>query len=909
MSEMKYQSICGAVLLILTVLPARGEETSRCVRFAYLVSGDRKPVPEYVKAIEDAARDIRGWYAKQLGGPTFNLTDPIVEVLHSEKPAAWFTTHPNGKDEASWGFYNTLDEMRRLRDVHPIRDNSIWVVYSDGPGNKGRAMPGFAYLPEDDLLGLVGKHPTQEDPVRWVAGMGHELGHTLGLPHPRDTQKHHDALMWAGFYGKYPDRCYLTDEDKAILAKNPFIVASADLSLVPKPHLAKSLEEPPWRLGTAMRLRVPEQIPKANEHFQVVADALEMLANTGMHFVGQSEEADVVVVVDRALAADAYVLRVHADGVQIEASSLQGIAHATATLLQLIGQYRDTVIPAMEIRDEPDCSYRNFMVDLGRNPHSLESLKETIDLLWFYKVDSLQLHLTDDQRFTFPSKAFPKLLTEKGKITWEQFAELERYAQARGIAIIPELEVPGHSGILRQTYPEVFGKTPTDLAQSETARKGIKVLLDEMIELFPSSPYIHIGGDEAAGVPEELQRSLINDLHAYLKSKGKQTVVWEGPSLGEGDNKVNTDVIHLNWETIYFPAERMLAAGYRVVNATWDPLYIVDHYPRNNFTMASPQRIYETLRLTKFQHFNPGMPAFAKPLVTERSDRLIGFCMPWWEGRDENYAAVCFPRVIPMAEIAWNHDSRRDHRDFAARSAATETVRQRTFYPVDIVCNGLAVPEDGVFHDHTQVALEQGDRSGEIRYTLDGSKPNADATLYRKPLTIDQSTIVRAALFTDGEQVSHDSRRSLTCVRPIENLALGKRVTSNRTSGSPFSIGRLTDGGTGALDYYLAYPSEPDPVEITVDLGDATTINRITVFAYFNARAYESYRVLVSRDGEEFSEVGRRLEKPAQPTVFINHDFEPQEVRYIRVESNGCKQNVFESFSRLIEIQAFLIER
>ncbi len=179
--------------------------------------------------------------------------------------------------------------------------------------------------------------------------------------------------------------------------------------------------------------------------------------------------------------------------------------------------------------------------------------------------------------------------------------------------------------------------------------------------------------------PHELQRALINDLHAHLKAKGKEAIVWEGPPLGKGDNKVDTEVIQLNWRTIDFPADKMLSEGYRVVNAAWDPLYIVDHYPRNNFTMASPLYIYETLQLTKFQHFNPGMPTFAKPVESERSDRLIGFCMPWWEGRDENYARMCFPRVIPMAEVAWCHDQERDYQDFAARSAATEKVRQRAF--------------------------------------------------------------------------------------------------------------------------------------------------------------------------------------------------------------------------------------
>ena len=133
--------------------------------------------------------------------------------------------------------------------------------------------------------------------------MGHELGHALGLPHPRDTKKHYDALMWAGFYGKYPDRCYLTDEDKIILARNPFIVTTAELNLVPKPHLVKSLEGQPWRLGAAMRVRVPEHIPEAKEHFRVVAGALKMLANSDIRFVDETDAADLVVVVEPALAA------------------------------------------------------------------------------------------------------------------------------------------------------------------------------------------------------------------------------------------------------------------------------------------------------------------------------------------------------------------------------------------------------------------------------------------------------------------------------------------------------------------------------------------------------------------------------------------------------------------------------
>ena len=374
-----------------------------------------------------------------------------------------------------------------------------------------------------------------------------------------------------------------------------------------------------------------------NQHLRLFAELIH--GKFGVEVAGRISDADTVVVTgrkDSKLAGEEYQLHVRDNRkIEIVASDIKGLAHGTATLFQMIGSAADLKIAPCRIEDRPACTYRSFMIDLGRNPHSLNCLKQTVDMLWFYKIDSLHLHLTDDQRFAFPSRKFPRLVTEKGRITWEQFAELEKYAQIRGVTLIPELEVPGHSSILRRTYPEVFGRTPTELAKSEKSREAIKVLLDEMIELFPSSPFVHIGGDEAYGVPARLQRELINELHAYLKSKGKKTLVWEGPGPGKGENAVNREVIHLNWRTIEFPVTKMLEAGHPVVNATWDPLYLVDHYPRNNFTMASPEYIHRNLKLNRFKHFNPGIPTFQKPLMVKRTGQLIGFCMPWWEGREE----------------------------------------------------------------------------------------------------------------------------------------------------------------------------------------------------------------------------------------------------------------------------------
>ena len=682
------------------------------------------------------------------------------------------------------------------------------------------------------------------------------------------------------------------------------------LPLVPRPA---SLIQTPGK-GLLLPPELAVDAPVAWQPHLRIFDKHVQQMTAGKHRLqfGLASEPGLIVRKVDSLKPEEYTLQITEKQIQLEASSLRGLAHATASLLQLVGKAGNQALPAVSIKDKPTTGYRNFMIDMGRNAHSVELLKETIDLLWFYKVDSLHLHLTDDQRFAWPSKAFPKLWD--GIITREEFRELEAYAVARGVTIIPELEVPGHSGKLCSNYPEVFGKNGTDVATSPKALKGIKTLLDEMMDVFASTPYIHIGGDEAYGVPVEAQRSLINTLHEYLKSKGRQTIVWEGPHVGKGDNKVNTDVIHINWRTIAYRADEMLKDGYRVVNAAWDPLYIVDHYPRINFTMTSPQHIYETLKLTRFKHVNPGIPTFANPIDVEPSERLIGFCMPWWEGREENFFAQNVPRLIPFAEVAWNSNSKRDYTEFSQRVTQTEANRQAAFYPVSIAASDLAVPADGVFHNRTSVKLSATTAGvqPELRYTLDGQNPTVSSNLYTNPIVLDKTTVVRAAAFREGKQIGHNSRLKLTAVQPVSNLALGKPVTSSALSGPPFSTGRLTDGGTHNLGFYLGYPAEPTPIRVTVDLQSTKMVSRIVVYAYSISNSAEKYSVEVSVDGKAFEQVGSHQERPEkanrpspQAAVPVEYKFPPRDVRYIRIVTNGNKGYVFDSFSKLVEIQAF----
>ena len=212
-----------------------GEVSSlRRVRVIYLVSRDREEKTEYTAAIEHAIRDLQKWYEQQLNGATFRLNDPVVEVVKSKRTAEWFYCNPNGNHKDNWGYNNTLDETKRLLEAKLNDPKFIWVIYSDGPGNKGRGGNGVTCLPENDLLGLVGNHPTQKNKLRWIAGLGHELGHAFGLPHPKDTKKHANAIMWTGCYGKYPNNTYLTDDDKRLLMRSAFFYHKNDTPVCQK---------------------------------------------------------------------------------------------------------------------------------------------------------------------------------------------------------------------------------------------------------------------------------------------------------------------------------------------------------------------------------------------------------------------------------------------------------------------------------------------------------------------------------------------------------------------------------------------------------------------------------------------------------------------------------------------------
>lgn len=411
-----------------------------------------------------------------------------------------------------------------------------------------------------------------------------------------------------------------------------------------------------------------------------LGEALKRVTGKALEVVVGGENSDAISLrVAKDLAKEEYRLDTR-KGIVLKAATPLGMAHAAASLLQLVEKKEsgEWHVPKVLIEDAPDFSFRCFLIDMGRNPHSPETLRRTVDMMWLAKANYLHLHLSDDQLFSFPSTAYPKLLSKRAGWTLKDWHELEAYSQARGVTLIPELEVPGHSGILRRAYPEVFGKTSTELATLDTAYAGITTLLFEMMDVFKATPFIHIGCDEAYGVPEEAQRILVNRLNKFVKSKGRRTVVWEGPRPGKGGNKVDEDVIHMNWRSLEFPPEEMLKAGHSIINTTWDPLYIVDHYPKTMFTAVCSKDCYN-FDITRFKHVNHGISTYSKPLHIRSTENVLGFCMPWWEGREENIFPISRQRLNAATARVWNDQGEDSFASFLKRDAMLkvllETIR------------------------------------------------------------------------------------------------------------------------------------------------------------------------------------------------------------------------------------------
>jgi hexosaminidase len=347
--------------------------------------------------------------------------------------------------------------------------------------------------------------------------------------------------------------------------------------IIPQPNSIE-VTKGSFTINSSTRIMYPDVslLPLA----ELIGNNINKLASYVLKTVeGDEGNNSLILSLDSSLEGEEYKIDIDKN-IVLSAGNYKALSSAAASLIQLINQDKKKfTLPHLSIVDKPDYDYRAVMLDLARFWHPVETIKETIDLLWYYKIPYLQLHLSDNRRFTFPMDEYPDLkkIMDDGSreyYTKEELTKLVKYAEHRGVAIIPEIDLPGHSAQLFTKYPETFGTIDPKTGKAkymhvvniakEECYSACENIINQLAEVFYTSPYIHFGGDEVylealKQVPEykdyckrhglneamngnaqELFCHFINRLHEMVKATGKKTIIWEG-FHGDGAGKVKID--------------------------------------------------------------------------------------------------------------------------------------------------------------------------------------------------------------------------------------------------------------------------------------------------------------------------------------------------------------------------------
>ncbi len=643
---------------------------------------------------------------------------------------------------------------------------------------------------------------------------------------------------------------------------------------------------------------------------KVLAD--DIFLTTGVRLAtgsGKGEPGDLVLQLDPDVKGEAYTLEVK-DLATVKGGSYQSVASGTVTLLQALRVANDILtVPLVNIADEPAYPFRGALIDLARKYHSPGGIKQVIELCRLYKIRYLHLHLTDDQLFMFPSTKFPHLgksnqefarfePASKSHITPYTLGEmkaLERFAQERGVYLVPEIDLPGHSGRLIADAQDIFGLpgngSTVNIASPKTLA-ALTVLMNEVMDVFQSTPYIHLGADEVGlggldqtaeykeaqakfGIKSvhDLYCKFIVDLHAVVAKRGKKTIVWEEAWNTGGAYPLPKDALVMVWSQGRNPND-IVKSGYAVANATWTPLYIV----RDN------KKSLEFL-------FDWALPKFGREGATDYttltdSAKLMGTQLCSWENPENIEIQSLRDRLALVAERAWNPQAGGTLAEFKARLAHTDALLEKLVHTVTIQAQSKFVGDENTFTEPLTLTLRPNRPGLTLKYTLDNSLPNEHWQTYVGAITVDKTVYLRAGLFdSQGGQQGYlvgSWFRSKIPSRP--NLATGKPVTvgpsPDPTNGQAPKV--AVDGQADNAESY--WDGGPAPQWLQVDLEKVQPINFINVITYWDGGRYYQWNAEVSVDGQHWNKVLDFSENQIRATANgYSGKFPKTDARYVRI--------------------------
>ena len=425
-----------------------------------------------------------------------------------------------------------------------------------------------------------------------------------------------------------------------------------------------------------------------------------------------NQNANIKIIENPSLPAEAYQLNIKKDFIQIEANDIPGLNHALVTLQQLIWNSTKGLLPELTITDHPRFSYRGIMLDCSRHFWEISELKKTIDQMAFFKLNTLHLHLTDNQGWRFAIDKYPQL-TKKGSYYYDypelsgkyysksDLKDLVNYASLRGITIIPEIDLPGHCISLLAGLPElscqggIFETYPEEREANKRKRVAehmicignpqslafVEDVVDALTEIFPS-PYIHLGGDEVGtniwekcpkcmalyrqqGMKDihEIQDYFTKEVSRIVRSKGKTMIGWDEINTR---NAASTDDILTIWQNDDKEQQKKaLDRNISVIMCPKDPCYFDFGYARNPTRKVYEwEPIDETIPQELHSLVKGGQACLWTEFVTTQTD----------------VEKMYYPRLCALAEVLWIKPEKKDWTDFYSRL----THFQSTFDLLDI---------------------------------------------------------------------------------------------------------------------------------------------------------------------------------------------------------------------------------
>lgn len=729
-----------------------------------------------------------------------------------------------------------------------------------------------------------------------------------------------------------------------------------DVQVIPKPVTLK-LQEGSFQFNenTVFYVSDKEYAPAA----KILIDKFKIVQDWSLHMVEVAPKSNFIqFIISKDIEKEGYKLLVKDDAITIEANDFNGFLYGTETLSQLLPSEiesqtkianTDWIIPNVEISDSPRFKWRGLMLDVSRHFFQKEYIKKTIDRLAYLKMNTLHLHLVDDQGWRIEIKKYPKLtevgafrvdqedkpwdgrytpeLDEKatygGFYTQDDIKEIVAYAQSRGVNVVPEIEMPAHVTSAIASYPELSclekpvavpsgGLWPiTDIycAGKESTFEFLEDVLTEVMELFPSK-YIHVGGDEATKTnwktcahckkrmkdealksPEELQSYFIKRMERFISSKGRVLIGWD--EILEGGLAPGATV--MSWRGVKGGLEAS-EQGHDVVMTPGSHCYF-DHYQGPIDT--EPLAWGGHTPLSKVYQFDP----IVDSMNEEQAKHVLGGQANLWAEyvpNESHSEYMIYPRLAGLSEALWSPKAYRDWDDFSSRVG--HLFKSYNYQGINYAKSVYTIVSDIDVNNKTNiisVSLKNEFSSSDIRYVLNDAPLDETAIPYTKPIEIKATTTIKASLYKDNKPTGKVFEKTFNY-----HKAVGKKVTYSTMYNDSYKGKGLANmvniiRGTknfhdGQWQAWLA-----KDMELTIDLEGEINISSVSVgmiehqgpSIYFPTEV----EVLLSSDGKTFSSVGK-IDRPfkSNPNIILKDfriDFDTEKARFVKVKAKNLKKS------------------